>query len=99
MIGKFDGIPGEKLAILINFIHSDENRLIVPGSKEVGKIMVVRIKAISPNDNTDSDVDYAITLQFLEWLIPGREKVDRKYLLQVYEIFGQHCLSNSEVGP
>jgi hypothetical protein len=97
MIGKFDGIPGNKLATLIKFIHSDENKLNLPGTEGTGKTRVVRIKAISPS-HQDNDTDYAITLQILDWL-PGRKRVDQKYLLQVYEIFGEHCLSNSEVGP
>ena len=98
MIGKFDGIPCDKLITLLKFIHSDENKLNLPGTEETGNIKVVRIKAISSNNKKDGDADYAITLQILDWL-PGRERIDPKYLLQVYEIFGEHCLSNSEVGP
>jgi hypothetical protein len=94
MITKFDGIPGNNLASLLTFIHSDGNRVSIP-LKE-GEPMIVRIKSVSP-DNQGGGTWYGLTLEILEWLPkgdePGQNRVDKKYLMKVYEILGQNRLT------
>lgn len=94
MITKFDGIPGNNLASLLTFIHSDENRVTIPCQE--GQPMIVRIKAVSP-DNQGGGTWYGLTLDIQEWLPkgdqPGQNRVDPKYLLKVYEILGQNRLT------
>lgn len=94
MITKFDSIPGNNLASLLTFIHSDENRVTIP--KQEGQPMIVRIKAISP-DNQGGGTWYGLTLDILEWLPkgdePGQKRIDPKYLLKVYEILGRNRLT------
>jgi hypothetical protein len=95
MIAKFDGIIGDRLANLLQFIHSKENLAgysepgeFVPEGKE---LMVVRVKAINPDNQADG-TSYGLTLEVLEWLPKGdhpREtRVDPKYFLRVYKILG-----------
>jgi len=94
MITKFDGIPGNNLASLLTFIHSDENRVSVP--HQIGQPMIVRVKSVTP-DNQAGGIWYGLALEILEWISkgdePGKNRVDPKYLLRVYEILGRDRLT------
>ena len=96
MIAKFDNIPGKNLAELLTFIHSDENRVLIP--TETSSRMIVRIKAVSP-DNQEGGTWYGLTLDITEWIPKGKERgqnrVDPKYLLRVYDILGKNRLTES----
>lgn len=96
MIVKFEAIPGDNLAILLTFIHGDENRVVSPYQVEEGQPMIVRIKAVNP-ENQVGGTWYGLTLDIVEWLPkldrPGQNRVDPKYLLKVYEILGQDRLT------
>lgn len=94
MIAKFEQIPGNNLAALLKFVHGKDNWVTIP--KEEGQTMIVRIKAVNP-DNQGGGTWYGITLDLLEWLPkgdePGQNRVDSKYLVKVYEILGQNRLT------
>lgn len=96
MIAKFSGVPGGNFATLLTFIHSEENRVKVPNEGQGGHLMIVRIKAVSP-DNQCGGTWYGLTLEILEWVPKekglGQDHVDPKYLLKVYEIIGQNRLT------
>lgn len=94
MIAKFENVPGDKLSQLLQYVHGEENRLDIPRGldKEDKSVMIVRIKAITP-EGDDRNTVYGVTLEIRELFkreMQGMVMVDSKYLTKVYSIVGGH---------
>jgi len=90
VILKFKSVNGEAFSKLTSFVHSDENVIKIPDGG--GQEMVVVIRKVKPDNSQSWGTWYAITIEIEECMsrgqVGGRERIDPKYLLKVYEIVG-----------